>query len=377
VNATEASLPIEVSDEPLVGWRCWFVLPHEGLLRPLYKRGLAWKPRQAMEAVCPEEIHAVPADDCRCGVWAVCHPMMLTEFHWSAIPPVGVAPIPGVVVVGQIAMWGNVIQHERGWRSSHAYPQHLYAFTDDPMMAEGLRERYGVPVAYGEEAERLRRLLPSQRRAQATSASATRSTGQGQRLLSEDLQAIAARLPAPLGSVAKDIIAINGWSLDGRPWGGARRDWSGSLKEDREKLAKKKQRLKTAVARGGYYIKSYGSKWKSTLREHIRAAAHELVLTHATQRAGTPDALAQRRLLWILIARRWRSAHEIHAEVIRAEELARRTRNSFTGQKLCPSTRHQRKTTAEIRRAELSNALQRLADVPTPSYREWCAMVRK
>jgi len=49
VSAEDSPLPVELSDEPLVGWRCWFVLPHELLLRPIYKRGLAWKPREALQ----------------------------------------------------------------------------------------------------------------------------------------------------------------------------------------------------------------------------------------------------------------------------------------------------------------------------------------
>lgn len=58
--SAEARAPIESDDEPIIGWRCWFVLPEEGLLRPIYKRGLQWKPREAHEAICPEEPHAAP-----------------------------------------------------------------------------------------------------------------------------------------------------------------------------------------------------------------------------------------------------------------------------------------------------------------------------
>jgi hypothetical protein len=155
-----APLPVDLSDEPLVGWRCWFVLPHEVLLRPIYKRGLVWKPREAIEALCPEHLHEVPADDCKCGVWTVCHPMLLEEIGWRTAPPQGTDPLPGVIVAGEVSLWGKIIQHERGWRAGLAYPRHLYAFTDDPMIAETLRERYGVPVEWGADAERLRRFLP-------------------------------------------------------------------------------------------------------------------------------------------------------------------------------------------------------------------------
>ena len=156
----EQALPLDVGDEPLIGWRCWHVLPHEGLLRPIYKRGLVWKPRQPLEAICPEEPHEVPADHCKCGVWTVCHPMLLDEVGWTKAPPAGTAKLPGVIVVGEVSLWGKIIQHERGWRASCAYPRHLYAFTEDAMLAETLRERYGVPVEWGANTERLRRMLP-------------------------------------------------------------------------------------------------------------------------------------------------------------------------------------------------------------------------
>jgi hypothetical protein len=147
-------------EEPISGWRCWFVLPHEGLLRPIYRRGLAWPPGRAQEAICPDEPHEAPADGCKCGLYAVCHPMLLGEIHWDTAPPKNIPKLPGVLVVGQVAQWGKVIQHERGWRAQYAYPTHLYVFTDEAAIAERLRARYKVPVAWGADAERLRRMLP-------------------------------------------------------------------------------------------------------------------------------------------------------------------------------------------------------------------------
>jgi hypothetical protein len=69
----------------LTGWRCWTVLRQECLLRPIYQRGMIWKPRQPYEALCaaPDNpkgkraaIHPVPWASCRCGIWGVCHPML-------------------------------------------------------------------------------------------------------------------------------------------------------------------------------------------------------------------------------------------------------------------------------------------------------------
>src|SRR3989442_5464023 len=108
----------ERSDDPIVGWRCWFVMPHERVLRPIFKRGLAWTPRQAVQAICPEKAHVPPANGCKCGIWAVSSPKDLSEIEWVTDPPDGVDRVPGGLVVGQIAMWADVVEHERGWRSS-------------------------------------------------------------------------------------------------------------------------------------------------------------------------------------------------------------------------------------------------------------------
>jgi len=147
----------------LTGWRCWTVRPAEGLLRPIYKKGLVWKPGQALEATCPDEVHSVPAEGCKCGIWAVCHPMLLSEIHWKEHKDL-------TLVVGQVALWGNVLEFERGWRAQFAYPTHLYALTDDEWLAATLRERYAVPVAWGSEARPLEQILPPGLRTRRQSA---------------------------------------------------------------------------------------------------------------------------------------------------------------------------------------------------------------
>jgi len=150
----------------LLGWRCWSADRSEGLLRPIFMRGLVWKPRQPHEALCPEQIHPVPTQECQCGLWAVCHPMLLNEVGWTHAPPQGTPKLSGALVVGQVALWGNIIEHERGWRAQFGYPTHLYLLDDDEQLAGTLRERYVVPVVWGREAEVLEQILPSDLRRQ-------------------------------------------------------------------------------------------------------------------------------------------------------------------------------------------------------------------
>ena len=49
----------------------------------------------------------------------------------------------------------------RGWRASHAYPKHLYTFTNDAAIAGTIRDRYLVPVECGEKSTLLSQRVPS------------------------------------------------------------------------------------------------------------------------------------------------------------------------------------------------------------------------
>ena len=57
-------------------------------------------------------------------------------------------------MLGRVALWGQVVECERGWRGSHAYPEHIFVPTTasdgKPIarvdeLALGLTD-YGVPV---------------------------------------------------------------------------------------------------------------------------------------------------------------------------------------------------------------------------------------
>ena len=48
-------------------------------------------------------------------------------------------------VFGKVALWGKVIEHERGYRAQFAYPQHLWC--EDGATAQELRRLYGIEVS--------------------------------------------------------------------------------------------------------------------------------------------------------------------------------------------------------------------------------------
>lgn len=89
------------SDEYVVGWRSW---NWDGSsLRGVYAR---W-PGPEFEATC-SHCDVVPSWDHVCGVYAAKDAGDVHVFYgWSPI-------------VGRVEMWGNVIEHENGYRAAHA-----------------------------------------------------------------------------------------------------------------------------------------------------------------------------------------------------------------------------------------------------------------
>jgi hypothetical protein len=117
------------SNQYAVGWRAW---NWDGsALRGVYAQ---W-PSTRFEATC-SHCETVPSWDHVCGVYAAKRPEDVYVFY-------GGSPI-----VGQIEMWGDVIEHENGYRASHARITALWV--DDLRRAERIRAAYPeVEVAVG------------------------------------------------------------------------------------------------------------------------------------------------------------------------------------------------------------------------------------
>ena len=110
-----------------------------------------WTMRKPLEAVCQRlrlpfrERHEAPTRRCQCGIYAAlpetARDYFLTDSPQPATP----------AVVGCVSLWGLVVECERGWRASHAYPERLFVptlgrFGDTAArVARGLKG-YGVPV---------------------------------------------------------------------------------------------------------------------------------------------------------------------------------------------------------------------------------------
>lgn len=109
------------SVDPIKGWRVWaLVAPRKGwsswYLGSL-RSGYVWPACVPAIAQCQQCSNA-PTWDCSCGLYA----FKDTSF---AEPPQLDPLYPLASVLGEVAGWGRVIDHQRGWRASNVYPQSL------------------------------------------------------------------------------------------------------------------------------------------------------------------------------------------------------------------------------------------------------------
>ena len=110
-------LTVEYGVEPVIAWRAWALSGHRDgsglLLRPVAGRSRPWKPLEVAEAACKAaRFHVAPNLDCTCGLHGA---------HDAEILRKAKAP----AVLGRVALWGRVIEHEHGYRAQYAYPQRL------------------------------------------------------------------------------------------------------------------------------------------------------------------------------------------------------------------------------------------------------------
>jgi hypothetical protein len=154
--------------EALEAWRAWAVVeePEGFRLRSLFFP-ILWPARGELAAEClcrpllplprlrRRERHGAPAERCECGVYATTLPRAIDYFRHPG-PSLGGA----LRVLGRVALWGSVVECERGWRASYAYPVVLFvpavggrgrSIPGALEAAWGLAD-YGVPVELVEAA---------------------------------------------------------------------------------------------------------------------------------------------------------------------------------------------------------------------------------
>lgn len=128
--------------DTVVGWRAWTVRETAaGLRLGSVLHELVWAPGAPVVAECVAEgaVHPVPGPRCLCGFHAVRDPVDALSYLIGRDEPDTVCR-----VLGEVALWGHVLETESGWRGSHALPLRLYV--RDPGLVPAL-SAYGVSVS--------------------------------------------------------------------------------------------------------------------------------------------------------------------------------------------------------------------------------------
>jgi hypothetical protein len=144
----ETGRTLRETSRPVTGWRAWVVTETpSGLRIASVLHDLVWEPGRPALAECRREddpfalplaLHPVPGTECNCGFHAARDPVDALSYARGRDEPRTVCRI-----LGEVRLWGHVLETECGWRASHAYPTRLYV--PDAEVAAALAA-YGVPV---------------------------------------------------------------------------------------------------------------------------------------------------------------------------------------------------------------------------------------
>jgi hypothetical protein len=96
----------------VIAWRAWGLTGRAEDLRlqPVGPFSRPWSPGRPAEARCERwRFHRAPAIDCSCGVHGIRDFELLRR-------------VRGRAVIGTVALWGTIVEHEEGYRARFGYP---------------------------------------------------------------------------------------------------------------------------------------------------------------------------------------------------------------------------------------------------------------
>lgn len=148
----EIGRALRETSRPVTGWRAWVVTETpDGLRLASVLHDLVWPHGRPVVAECRREDdpfaatigpHPVPGPACNCGFHAARDPADALSYARGRDDPGTVCR-----VLGQVMLWGHVLETQAGWRASHAYAARLYV--PDAEIAAAL-SGYGAPISCAE-----------------------------------------------------------------------------------------------------------------------------------------------------------------------------------------------------------------------------------
>ena len=178
--------------EPVRGWRTWLIVQgHDGARLASVSFPALWPSRRRLAAECGRGFHTAagppiriehraPALDCSCGIYATSELERATQIADCATARFRDClgrPVLGAAL-GEVSLWGTVVECAHGWRASLAYPARVYVLApsygrrSQIVGSDGLAGElgvYGVPVGTLDcrSSVEIRRLFEDERRDRA------------------------------------------------------------------------------------------------------------------------------------------------------------------------------------------------------------------
>lgn len=147
--------------EPIRGWRVWKVA--NGCLYSTVF-GTLWPERARLEARCGlggrsspgglRGVHDAPSLGCDCGIYAL-------KSRTDALFLARQITTNALVAVGQVSLWGRVVETERGYRAQYAYIYDLTLLGGTDAQAGEIRNRYAVDALVELSVDRWNAVLPA------------------------------------------------------------------------------------------------------------------------------------------------------------------------------------------------------------------------
>jgi hypothetical protein len=128
---------------PVIGWRVWIVTATaDGLRLGSVLHDEVWAPGTTALASCrrhddvfaePMPPHPTPSPNCGCGFHAARDPVDAVSYLRGRNEPATVCRL-----LGEVALWGRLVETEAGWRAAAAYPVRLYVADEEIAEALGV-----------------------------------------------------------------------------------------------------------------------------------------------------------------------------------------------------------------------------------------------
>jgi len=126
--------------EPVLGWRTWLIVQgHDAARLASVSFPALWPRRRRLSAECGRGFHTgsgpplrvehrAPSLDCSCGIyatWNLDRAAQIADCATARFRDCLGRAVLGAAL-GEVSLWGTVVECAHGWRAGYAYPARIY-----------------------------------------------------------------------------------------------------------------------------------------------------------------------------------------------------------------------------------------------------------